>query len=86
MDGGGVLSRGPLSTAIGRLRDWRGCDGVMVGARLPYFVHKPCSWREIIYPTYSIDLVQCMCRATTASPTQTVTREASKERDREADT
>lgn len=21
---------GPLSTAIGRLRDWRGCNGVMV--------------------------------------------------------
>lgn len=43
-------------------------------------MHKPCIWREIIYPPYSIDLVQCMCRATTASPSQTVTREAVKER------
>lgn len=43
-------------------------------------MHKPCIWREIIYSPYSIDLVQCMCRATTAtaSPSQTV-----KERERQ---
>lgn len=35
MDGEWCAVPGPLSTAIGRLRDWRGCDGVMVqGCRI----------------------------------------------------
>lgn len=48
MHGGWVCCPGPFvngDRAVARLARVRWCDG----ARLPYFVHKPCSWRAIIY-------------------------------------
>lgn len=81
MHGGVVCCPGPFvngDRAVARLARVRWCDG----ARLPYFVHKPCSWRAIIDQRYSIDLVQCMCRATTASTIPTAARGRHRKRKR----